>query len=352
MTQIDDIQKKSIHISCAIFNKVFTKKIDTAIFYYKHYQNPHKIPTPLFDDKIDGEIAGINGFMGAKFVIGTNEVFAAQSCDSAVLPQHRGKGVFSRIIHSAEKQCEMDGISFLFGFPNGNSYPRLIKLGWVHVGDFYRAFLPLNTGELLERKFGKSILTIIAKIINPLFQKKMKIYAKKSTGVDIQIFENCPFVESDYEVINRAEGIMIKRSAEYYKWKVDNNPSKRFKYIVARDRDCLLGFIIYEAVNGRTIDVVDWQSFDPDKAKKKIVLAKLFYQLKGQGAVISIDLVNAANGEMKMLESLGFLNASNRIIKQDPLPLIVKTFSSGISDQLFEVNNWILRGLDTDVMIS
>jgi len=352
MTQIDDIQKKSIHIPCAIYNKVFSKKIDAATFYYKHYQNPHKISMPLSNDKIDGEITGINGFMGTKFVIGSKEVLAAQSCDSAVLPQYRGKGVFSRIIRSAEKQCQMDGVTFLFGFPNGNSYPGFIKLGWVHVGDFYRAFLPLNTGKLFERKLGKLISTIVAIVANPLFQLKLKIFARKATGVDIQISENCPFMESDYEVINRTEGIIIKRSAECYKWKVDNNPSKRFKYIVARDRDNLLGFIIYKTANGGTINVVDWQCFEPDKAKQKIVLAKLLYQLRGRGTTISIVLVNAANGEMKMLESLGFLNASNRIMKQAPLPLVVKIFSTGINGHLLEVSNWICRGMDTDVMIS
>lgn len=351
MTQNNDIQER-IHISCEIFNKVFSKNMDTKNFYYKHYQNPYKIPNPIINDEINGETVGVNCFMGAKFAILDKEVFAAQSCDSAVLSQYRGKGVFSRIIRSAEKQCEIDGIKFLFGYPNGNSYPGFMKLGWVHVGDFYRVVLPLDTCKFFKRKFRKSLPTIIGKIGDSLFQKKLKKYSKKSDRIDIQISETCPFTEKDFEVINKTEGIMIKRSAEYYKWKVDNNPSKRFKYIVARNGDSLLGVIIYETLDDYSMDVVDWLCFEPDNEKQKIVLAKMFYELKGQGISISIHLVNGASGEMKMLEGIGFLNASNRIMKQQPLPLIVKTFSPELDNKLLEAKNWICRFLDTDVMIS
>lgn len=351
MTQSNDMQER-IDISCGIFNKVFSKNMDTASFYYKHYQNPYKIPVPLLNDEIDGEIAGVNCFMGAKFFIEDKEVFAAQSCDSAVLPQYRGKGVFSRIIRSAEKQCEIDGIKFLFGYPNGNSYPGFMKLGWTHVGDFYRAVLPLDTCKFFKRKFRKSLPTIIGKIGDSLFQRKLKKYLKKSNKVDIQISENCPFKEADFEIINRTQGIMIKRSAEYYKWKIDNNPSKKFKYILARDGGSLLGFIVYEKSDDSSLDIVDWLCFEQDDEKQKIVLAKMFYELSGQGISISILLVNEANGEMKMLESIGFLNASNRIMKQKPLPLIVKSFSSELDNKLLRSQNWVCRFLDTDVIIS
>ena len=352
MTQIDDIQEKRIRISCDIYNKVFSKSMDYEVFYYKHYVNPYKIPTTLLNDEIEGVIAGVNCFMGAKFIVENKEVLAAQSCDSAVLPEYRGKGVFSRIIGLAEKQCERDGIGFLFGFPNDKSYPGFMKLGWVHVGDFYRAVLPLDTCKFFKRKFGKDIPATIGRIGDILFQKRLKKYSRERNNIDIQISKNCPFSETDFEVINSTEGIMIKRSSEYYKWKIDNNPSKRFKYVTARDEGRLLGFIICEILKDYSLDIVDWLCFEKDKGGPKIVLTKMFYELKGQGISINIHLVNGASGEMKLLESIGFLNASNRIMKQRPLPLVVKTFSSEGDNKLLEAKNWICRFMDTDVIIS
>lgn len=352
MAQSDNSQERRIRISCDIFNRVFSKSMDYEVFYYKHYENPYKISTTLLNDEINGEIAGVNCFMGAKFTIFDKEIFGAQSCDSAVLPEYRGNGVFSRIIRSAEKQCEKDGIMFLFGFPNDKSYPGFMKLGWVHVGDFYRVVLPLDTSKFLKRKFGKSVPTAIGRMGDVLFQKRLRKYSRKDSKIDIQVSENCPFTETDLGVINKTEGIMIKRSYEYYKWKIDNNPSKKFKYITACKEKRLLGFIIYEKLEDYTLDIVDWFCLKCSNEEQKIVLAKMFYELKGQGTSINIHLVNGASNEVKLLESIGFLNASNPIIKQRPLPLVVKVFSSESNNKLLEAPNWIFRFIDTDVIIS
>lgn len=351
MSNFKDDDKK-IQVSCEIYNKVFSKNMNTEVFYYKHYENPYKVLTPILNDEIDGKIAGINCFMGAKFIAGHKEVFGAQSCDSAVLPEFRGKGVFSRIIRAAEEQCEVYGIDFLFGFPNEKSYPGFMKLGWVHVGDFYRAVLPLDTCKFFERKFKKNIPSSIGKISDLFIQKKLNNYSKKSHSINIQENQECPFTEEDFEVINRTEGIMVKRSYQYYRWKVDNNPSRSFKYIIARDGDRLVGFVIYEILEDNSIDIVDWLCFESDNENQKIVLSKIFNKLKGKGTSISISLVNGCNNEMNILESIGFLNASNRIMKQRPLPLVVKVFGSESEKQLLEVKAWKCRFLDTDVIIS
>ncbi|MCI1754012.1 MAG: GNAT family N-acetyltransferase [Flavobacteriales bacterium] len=55
---------------------------------------------------------------------------AAQSGDTATHPSHRGKGLF-RMLHDLTMElCREEGIAFIFGFPNQNSYPGFKKFNW------------------------------------------------------------------------------------------------------------------------------------------------------------------------------------------------------------------------------
>jgi GNAT superfamily N-acetyltransferase len=56
-----------------------------------------------------------------------------QSCDTATHPKARGKGYFMKCLKALKQELK-DGDIF-FGFPNKNSMPGFIKLGWSHRGD-------------------------------------------------------------------------------------------------------------------------------------------------------------------------------------------------------------------------
>ncbi|MBK9419589.1 MAG: GNAT family N-acetyltransferase [Flavobacteriales bacterium] len=59
-----------------------------------------------------------------------DQVIAAQSGDTATHPAHRGKGLF-RLLHDRTMElCRLEGIAFVFGFPNEQSYPGFKKFHW------------------------------------------------------------------------------------------------------------------------------------------------------------------------------------------------------------------------------
>lgn len=324
-----------------VFNQVFAKQLSAQEFAYKHYQNPYKVSRPVFhEEAADGEVAGVNAFLGANFLVHNAVHFAAQSCDSAVLPHHQGKGIFSRILRTAEEQLAAESLAFLYGFPNKNSYPGFKKLGWTHVGDFTRAFLPLKAEKLLAKKVGK--LATIAKVFNPLLTSKLVRAAKRTGHLQVQEHASCPFTPEDFAIINQVPGIMTQRSREYYTWKVDNNPIRKFKYAVARKEETLQGFIIWE-LQGCSINILDWQCQD------STVLARLLYSLKDQGDVINISYVNPRSNELTLLASLGFKDAA-QVAKVPPIPLVVKTLNPQLN--LNHPQDWICRGLDLDVVLS
>lgn len=63
------------------------------------------------------------------------EHLAAQSGDTMTDPDHQGKGLFIRLARMTYDLAEREGIRFVFGFPNDNSYPGFErKLNWKFSG--------------------------------------------------------------------------------------------------------------------------------------------------------------------------------------------------------------------------
>ena len=92
----------------------------------------------------------------AKF--GNNEVLCAQSGDTMTHPEHRGKGLFIDLAKKTYATARSEGIQFVFGFPNENSYPGFSrKLDWrfpYNMVRFIRIIPTLPIG-LIFRRMGK-----------------------------------------------------------------------------------------------------------------------------------------------------------------------------------------------------
>lgn len=342
-------EQKFSNSCCDICNTVFSNDISHEAFWHKHYGNPNRLAAPLFVEKIENDIIGMNGFMAAKFICASKELYAAQSCDSAVLPQYRGKGVFSSIIKRAQNQLKNEGIDFLFGFPNQNSYPGFIKLDWKHNVDFCRYFLPTDWYLLLRKKIGKQCARIINTLFNKITISRINRLASKPFSCDIEIYERCPFTEEDCMVINQCGAVMVKRSIDYYVWKLDKNPTKEFKYVVARYEGRLCGFIVYNVINDE-VNIIDW--FCVDNTNELVVMAKLIKCIINIGAKINIPLINIKSREALFLKSLGFWNSSNIILRRQMSPLVINVLNKKYASKLHRPANWALRFIDTDTMIS
>ncbi|MGV9011300.1 MAG: GNAT family N-acetyltransferase [Flavobacteriales bacterium] len=80
--------------------------------------------------KETNEPAAFYGVFPTIVTIEGEQVVAAQSGDTATRPAHRGKGLF-RLLHDRTMElCRAEGIAFIFGFPNENSYPGFKKFNW------------------------------------------------------------------------------------------------------------------------------------------------------------------------------------------------------------------------------
>jgi len=65
-------------------------------------------------------------------------ILAAQSADTMTHPGYRYKGMFAELSRLTFALCREEGIRLVFGFPNQNSYPGAIRMGWKETAAMER----------------------------------------------------------------------------------------------------------------------------------------------------------------------------------------------------------------------
>jgi hypothetical protein len=110
---------------------------------------------------------------------GNNLVLAAQSADSMTHPQLQAKGLFTELSKKTFELCRSEGVLFLFGFPNQNSYsPAIKKLGWQEI-EVMDVFTISVKGWRLPRIFRR----ISGHIYNSYKGRVLKQYITHEKGI-------------------------------------------------------------------------------------------------------------------------------------------------------------------------
>jgi len=119
-------------------NSYFVKKYDTA---YTGVENVGFIAY----NKENRPVA-YYGVIPCFIQSGKDIILAAQSADTMTHPEHRNKGMFVRLSLLTFDLCRQLGVRLIFGFPNQNSYPTMIKhLGWTETEKMSRFTIPTRT---------------------------------------------------------------------------------------------------------------------------------------------------------------------------------------------------------------
>lgn len=133
----------------------------------------------------------------------SEKILAAQSGDTMTHPDHRGKGLFPILAQKTFDLAKKEGVNFIFGFPNENSYPVFIKkLGWTHHEN-------LNSYVIEVRSIPFSPLFNRIKPLKNIYNSIANILLKKYSTNDF-------FYSS---VLNGTTFGSIKRDINYYRYK-------------------------------------------------------------------------------------------------------------------------------------
>ena len=125
----DDVDEKFIEDFIATENAVFNNNYTKEQFQKKYIDN-------IFGKSIV-EVVYLDGAPVAARGLWRNDVNgkkAYQPGDTCVTDACRGKGIFTVMTKKSIEMTDEDDL--IYNFPNQNSYPGYMKMGWKLVGEY------------------------------------------------------------------------------------------------------------------------------------------------------------------------------------------------------------------------
>lgn len=185
-----------------LFEKVFEKPRSVELLHRQYEQNPFGYAwlSMLVED---GDIVGLNSYVPSYYIYKGAKLIFANSIDSMVEKPYRDFFNFNDMVRGAYKTMAANGVAFVYGYPNDNSYPVLTKSKLMKdIGKMRIYCLPVHIGGIKPS----------LKILNPVSELFCRLYAMGS-GFFSSSKHNSTVVLKDEESYNRTR---YKRGDQNY----------------------------------------------------------------------------------------------------------------------------------------
>jgi GNAT superfamily N-acetyltransferase len=126
-----------------------------AFWRWKHEENPFGV-SPGVVAESDTRLVGLRLFLLWNLKLSDETVSAVRAVDTAVHPDFRGRGLFSRLTKRLTDQLKTDGCALVFNTPNRLSRPGYLKLGWHDVGRVPLMVRPIKPTRIVWGAIGGS----------------------------------------------------------------------------------------------------------------------------------------------------------------------------------------------------
>ncbi len=346
--------------------KEFLELMSTSLGIYsadwiewKYIKNPiiNKKPTVFGAiHENTGKLVGIRPFLACNVVLGDKMFKAAQPGDTVVHPEYRGKGLFTKMNKFAIEELKKDGYDLFFNFPNRNSQPGYLKMGWKKVLVFDESLVFNNFSKVIRDMTGNHFYEFGGKIMSigmPNLSRIVKRLSKKNYKIPVSIEEN--FDDSvEYLWINKEQTrFRVRRDSSYLNWRYKERPDKEYKYWTIRDNGELLAYMITTISNrwgSKEGQIVDFNFVD-DKFFY-IILETVFKEFVSNDNCNFISILACTeNSIFKELKKIGFIHRFQFPFKM-AMPernFLVRALNSELlNDDLYDGRNWSLRSGDQD----
>lgn len=201
-----------------LFNRVFDQQATAASWKRKYLGNPLSKGNTVMCAFDGDRIVGINGFVPMEYVCDGTVYRVVQSCDTAVDPEYRGCGIFSKMIAQAQTLFAEAGYDAMVGYPNGNSYHGFMKLGWTEQTRTMKYFYPCCVKKVAEEMLAKKLPGFLDPLANAWRAVHSLRYAGKRSDYRI---ECATHTEAEaYRTFLEKDGFRIRLSQEYLDWKL------------------------------------------------------------------------------------------------------------------------------------
>jgi hypothetical protein len=276
-----------------------------------------------------------------------------------VHPDHRRKGVFSKMNELAIEYFKEKGFALFFNFPRPASRAGYLKQGWKLVSTKWGFLKVLNATPILTRFFHTRLLGVPAGVfynfISNLSVKRQKIGIPYSLKVYDQINEDFAAVDT----LKNKELIHWVRSTDYLKWRFESHPELKYKYILAWKDNELYGYMVITTLivppfNVKGGVIVDYLVKDGQKDCFVQLINQSIAEFKKMSCAVIFTWECHEKKFNEELKAMGFKFCNsfpyNKFLKERSF--VVRELSEEITKEvdIYQEQNWHLTLAFTDII--
>lgn len=293
----------------------------------KHYENPLG-NSLIFGAFIGEDIIGMNAYMPMEYNYKGEGHFLLQSCESGVVPEYQGKGVWGKIVRYALNYIATNTkYEAVIGFPNyTQSYPGFVKMGWITINDMEN-YVMVNNSKSLSELIGSNnhLKRAISRLI--LFQRIL-LFGGENLTVQTCEVKDLIWDESKDTVIRSHQDELMQWKEKYMGVRMIS--VKKGGQIVA---SCVFHFDTYN--NGLIIKLESFES-TINVFPKEALKAVLRYFRKTYPEIAFVRLWVTNDSPLKViLKKLLFIRSGHKnpfIISNQTTPLFGKPWKLSFYD--------------------
>lgn len=262
----------------------------------------------------DSEILAFGTLWPFEFKYEGQLLKAFQPCDTIVSKKARGKGLFRKLNEARKEYARSVKADFLFNFPNQNSLPGYLKMGWSLVDKLTWQVKVLKPLQVLKNSKSD------AQSVRIEVQKK---YALDSSQIQKALANN---VESE----NLVE---LNATSSYYEYRYKNHPSRNYGLIeyVENGETAIAIFTLMQKENLKEMVVMEVIA---SKNTYSGLLNKVVKEAKFMD-VGYIAMVNQQNQTQHKMILKGFFPKKNKNFVCLPL-------NKKLNEKILQIENWNL----------
>jgi len=159
--RIEQFTEKDIYGTIELLQNVFHKQEyfriqrDIAWWEWKYQKNVFGKPIIFLAKTNKGDIVGSRIFWPWNLQFQGRTFKAFQPVDTSILPEFRGAGLFRKMTEMALTEAQKQKTDILFNFPNSQSLPGDLKMGWRYVSKIPWQIKPLKPLATLRSFFNR-----------------------------------------------------------------------------------------------------------------------------------------------------------------------------------------------------
>lgn len=219
-----------------LHSRIFDDGQSRRWFAWKYEDNPYVDHVPILVAEADGELVGARPLFALDMSVGGDRRLALQPADTMVHPDHRRQGLFTEMTEAAIDRYSDGEASFFFNFPNQQSRPGYLNLGWENVADWSTYYRIQHPSELARHRSAARPFSVGCRAVEPLlngYNWLSNVRSSPENDLRVSAYESVP-AATMAGMGREKEGIHVLRDEQFYEWRFAN-PNWDYETYVAED---------------------------------------------------------------------------------------------------------------------